>query len=154
MKTIVVGFLLMLAGVSACAELRQPDAEVRETLSKFVQVFDNLDWEQFRGFFADDATVFYPRDVPTRATGRQEIEAQFKRVFEQIRGNRTKPPYMDIQPKDLEIQLFGEVAVATFHLDDRAGVLNRRTIVLRKETAGWRIVHIHASEVALAQAGQ
>ncbi len=59
------------------------------------------------------------------------------------------PPYMDIQPKDLRIQVFGNTAIATFHLGDRAGLLNRRTIVLNKTEAGWKIVHLHASEVAM-----
>ncbi len=61
------------------------------------------------------------------------------------------PPYIDIQPKDLRIQVFGNTAIATFHLDDRdgAGLLNRRTIVLNKTEAGWKIVHLHASEVAI-----
>jgi len=151
MRMIVAVFLMMVASVSTWAKTEAQDAEVRETLSKFIQAFDNLDWGQFRGFFADDASVFYPRDVPSRATGRQEIEAQFQKVFEQIRGNRTKPPYMNIQPRNLAIQMLGDVAVATFHLDDHPGVLNRRTIVLHKDAGGWKIVHIHASEVALAK---
>ena len=140
-------FLLVLA--AAPVDTKPFDTEVRETLSNFIQAFDNLDWEQFRGFFTDDATVFYPREVPGRATGREQIEAQFERVFGQIRGNRSKPPYMDLQPRDLSVQMFGDVAVATFHLDDRPGVVNRRTIVLHKNAGLWKIVHIHASEVAL-----
>ena len=148
---IVAVLLMMGASVSSSAETKAQDIEVRETLSKFIQAFDNLDWDRFRDFFADDATIFYPRDVPSRATGRKEVEAQFKKVFEQIRGNRTKPPYTDIQPRNLAIQMFGDVAVATFHLDDRPGVLNRRTIVLHKSAGEWKIVHIHASEVALAK---
>ena len=56
---------------------------------------------------------------------------------------------MDLQPKDLQIQLAGDqVAIATFHLDDRPGFLNRRTIVLQKIERTWKIIHIHASEVA------
>jgi hypothetical protein len=55
---------------------------------------------------------------------------------------------MDIKPQDMKIQLFDDVAIATFHLDDRAGFLNRRTIVLNKTKAGWKIVHLHASEVS------
>jgi ketosteroid isomerase-like protein len=140
-------FLLVLP--SAPVDTKPFDTEVRETLSNFIQAFDNLDWEQFRGFFADEATVFYPREVPGRATGREQIEAQFEKVFGQIRGNRSKPPYMDLQPRDLSIQMFGDVAVATFHLDDRPGVVNRRTIVLHKNAGCWKIVHIHASEVVL-----
>jgi hypothetical protein len=69
-------------------------------------------------------------------------------VFEQIRAGRTQPPYTHLQPRDLKIQSYGEIAIATFHLDDRPGVLNRRTIVLRRSKGQWKIVHLHASETA------
>ena len=91
--------------------------------------------------------------MPQRANGRAEFETGFKTVFEQIRGRKTAAPYMDIQPKELEIRLFGDVAIATFHLDDRVGFLNRRTIVLHKTEKGWKIVHLHASEVSVARVG-
>jgi ketosteroid isomerase-like protein len=125
------------------------DAEVRETLAHFIQAFDNLDWEQFRQAFDDNATVFYPRAMAERANGRAEFEKGFKTVFQQIRGSKTAAPYMDIQPKELDIQRFGDIAIATFHLDDRAGFLNRRTIVLEKTQKNWKIVHLHASEVSV-----
>jgi len=40
---------------------------------------------------------------------------------------------------------------AAFHLDDRAGFVNRRTIVLNKNDHGWKIVHLHASEISVAR---
>jgi len=55
---------------------------------------------------------------------------------------------MDIQPKDIKVQMLGDSAIVSFHLDDRPGLLNRRTIVLTKTNAGWKIVHLHASEVS------
>ena len=61
---------------------------------------------------------------------------------------------MDLKPKDLKIQLASNVAIATFHLEDRPGFLNRRTIVLQKGMKGWRIIHLHASEVRLAARAQ
>ncbi|HYM75525.1 MAG TPA: nuclear transport factor 2 family protein [Candidatus Dormibacteraeota bacterium] len=121
---------------------------MRKTLSDFIQAFDNLDWDRFRTSFADDATVFYPREFPHRADGRAQFERTFQKVFERIRAGRTKGPYMDLQPRDLHIQLAGDVAIATFHLDDRPGFLNRRTIVLQKSAGRWTIIHLHASEVA------
>jgi ketosteroid isomerase-like protein len=141
--------LPVLISISLVAETKPTTAEseVRAALAQFVHAFDNLDWEGFRLAFDDDATVFYPRAHPGRATGRSEFELIFKQVFEQIRNGQTEPPYMDIQPKDLHVQLLGNVAIATFHLDDRPGFLNRRTIVLNKTKAGWKIVHLHASEV-------
>jgi ketosteroid isomerase-like protein len=126
-------------------------AEVRKTLSDFIQAFDNLDWDRFRAAFADDATVFYPRQFPHRAKGRDEFERFFQKVFDGIRAGRTHAPYMDIQPRDLELQMIGTIAIATFHLDDRPGFLNRRTIVLQKQPSGWKIIHLHASEVPTPQ---
>ncbi len=139
-------FWLLLSPVSS--QERRPDAEVKQFLARFIRAFDDLDWETFRHSFSDDATVFYPRGIPERATGRAEFEKNFKVVFEQIRVGRKTPPYMDIQPRDMATQLFGDTAIATFPLDDRVGFVNRRTIALRRTGAGWKIVHLHASEVA------
>src|SRR5689334_24022066 len=80
------------------------ETEVRAALAKFVQAFDNLDWETFRASFADNATVFHPRQFPRRAEGRAGVEETFKQVFVRIKGDKTSPPYMDLQPKDLQIQ--------------------------------------------------
>jgi ketosteroid isomerase-like protein len=141
--------VLIFPSLLAQTKSSREQEEVRQALANFVVAFDNLNWETFRLAFSDDATVFYPRGFPERADGRPEFEKTFKVVFEQIRGNKTKPPYMDIQPKEMRIQMFGNVAIATFHLDDRAGFLNRRTIVLNKTGDGWKIVHLHASEVSV-----
>jgi ketosteroid isomerase-like protein len=140
-------FWILLSPVSA--QEQRSDTEVNQFLARFIRAFDNLDWEGFRQSFSDDATVFYPRAIPERANGRAEFEKNFKVVFEQIRAGRKTPPYMDIQPRGMATQLFGDIAIVTFHLDDRVGFVNRRTIVIERTPAGWKIVHLHASEVAV-----
>jgi ketosteroid isomerase-like protein len=140
-------FLLLLSRATFASS--SPETEVRAALAQFIHFFENLDWQGFQSAFDDDATVFYPRAFPERATGRAEFEKTFKIVFEQIRGGKTAPPYVHIEPRALALQMLGDTAIATFHLDDRAGFLNRRTLVLHKTAAGWKIVHLHASEVAL-----
>lgn len=142
--------LLSVCVFARADENSSKESEVTKTLTTFIQAFDNLDWEHFRAAFADNATVFYPRTFPHRADGRLEFEHNFRQVFEQIRANRTKGPYMNLQPRDLKIQIAGDVAIVTFHLDDRPGLLNRRTLILRKLDGGWKIIHLHASEVASA----
>src|ERR1051326_5190929 len=142
MKSVCLLMLLALVALPASAQSRRAltaEPEVRKTLSDFIQAFDTLDSEKFRAAFADDATVFYPRGVPPRADGRAEFEQTFRLVFEQIRAGRETGPYMDLKPRDLKIQLAGEVAIATFHLEDRPGFLNRRTVVLEKRSNGWKI---------------
>jgi ketosteroid isomerase-like protein len=146
MKTALV-LVLMLCGTALAAE-QSPEAEVRQTLDQFVQAFDNLDWNGFTSFFAEDATMFQPRRFLRRASGKAEIESQFQEIFPEIRGQRTKPPFMDLRPLDLRVQMLGaDAAIVTFHLDDRPGMLNRRTIVFQRLKSGWKIVHIHASEL-------
>jgi ketosteroid isomerase-like protein len=148
----VVLLLLVSASMLAPSQPVSAESEVQDALAKFVRAFDYLDWENFRLAFDDHATVFYPRAIPDRANGRPEFERSFRVVFEQIRNGRTAGPYMDLQPREMKIQLFGDVAIATFHLDDRPGFVNRRTIVLNKTKAGWKIVHLHASEVSTTTA--
>ena len=143
--------LILVSAISIVCRASVADSavsEVRKTLSDFIQAFDNLEWDHFCAAFSDDATVFYPREFPSRANGRQEYEKTFQKVFDRIRAGRTQGPYMDIQPRDLRLQLAGDIAIVTFHLDDRPGFLNRRTIVLQKQPSGWKIIHLHASEVA------
>jgi len=57
---------------------------------------------------------------------------------------------MDLQPRDLRVQIIGNAAIVTFALDDRPGFVNRRTLVLRKAGGVWKITHLHASEVAVS----
>jgi hypothetical protein len=75
------------------------DININAFLDRFVIAFDNLDWPTFTAMFEDDATVFYPSppNTATRATGRHEYEAAWRRVFEGIRGARTTPPFMDLR---------------------------------------------------------
>jgi ketosteroid isomerase-like protein len=125
--------------------------EVRRTLTRFLTAFENLDWEPFRNCFADDATVYFPSQRANRATGRAEIEATFRQVFERIRATKSSPPYLNLEPVDLDIQVFGDTAVATFHLYDVPNTIGRRTVVLEKRADEWKIVHLHASNVEKSQ---
>jgi ketosteroid isomerase-like protein len=121
-------------------------AEVEAALGEFVAAFNDLDWARFRACFADDATVFFPaRPFPNgRATGWEEVAAGFAPYFAELRATVQRPPYQRIAPRDLLIQPLGDAALATFHLP-RDTALGRRTLVLRKTGAGWKIVHLHAS---------
>jgi uncharacterized protein (TIGR02246 family) len=125
--------------------------EVRRTLTKFLTAFANLDWEAFRNCFADDATVYFPSQRASRATGRAEIETTFRQVFERIRTTQSSPPYLNLEPADLDIQVFRDTAVATFHLYDVPNTIGRRTVVLEKRAGEWNIVHLHASNVEKSQ---
>jgi ketosteroid isomerase-like protein len=125
---------------------KSDSAAVEKTAQQFVEAFTNLDWERFRKFFAADATVFFPPSArfPRRANGKTEIESVFRSVFDNARKQKSSPPYLNIQPKEMKIEMLGDVAIVTFHLED-PDFLGRRTIVFQKRGGQWVIVHLHAS---------
>lgn len=128
--------------------------EVQAAAAAFVENFSNLDWEKFRLAFSDDATVFFPfAQFPRRATGRAEVEAIFKRFFDEARKGKAAPPYLNIEPKDMQIQVLGDAAVVTFHLGDD-NTVGRRTLVFRKQKGRWLIAHLHASSLARPKPSQ
>lgn len=125
------------------------EAEVRAALALFLVAFENLEWDRFRQCFDDDATVFFPApSLPHRHDGRAAFEAGFADVFAQIRkAAPTGPPFHRLTPEDLHVAVFGaDAAVVTFHLRN-AERLARRTVVMGKRDTGWRIVHLHATNV-------
>jgi len=123
-------------------------ADVQAAAAAFVEAFNNLDWEKFRLGFTDDATVFFPfPQAPQRASGRAEVEAVFKRFFDEGRKRKGAPPYLNIEPKGMQIQVLGDAAIVTFHLGDDDTV-GRRTLVYQNQKGRWLIAHLHASSLA------
>ena len=112
---------------------------VRTAVEEFLTAFDDLDWEPFRRCFASDATVFFPWDPhPHRADGKMEVEAEFKRFFDEFRTRAAGPPYLNLVPLDVAIEVWQDVALVTFHLD-RPPSMGRRTLVLERQGQHWRI---------------
>ncbi len=54
---------------------------------------------------------------------------QMRELVVGFRASDAEPPYMRLEPKDLEIVVFTDAALATFHLEGNNRV-SRRTFVL------------------------
>ena len=132
------------------------DKEVRQFLTSFVRAFDDLDWAKFRRCFEDDASVFYPELFPRRVEGAANVHQSWQTVFANIKANsgKSQAPYMEVKPADIRVQLLSDIAVVTFHLEHGGTAVGRRTLVLRKSGAQWRIVHLHASNVDFREQGK
>jgi ketosteroid isomerase-like protein len=124
-------------------------AAVAAALGRFLTAFENLDWAPFRAAFSNSATVFHPApEMAERVTGPRGIDSTFRAVFVDIRAHATGgPPYQRLVPTDLRIQpLSPGIVLVTFQLRNRER-FGRRTVIFRHEDAGWRILHLHASNV-------
>jgi hypothetical protein len=150
LPTIVsLAFPLPVAAQSSPAA-RGDSAAVAVALRRFLTAFENLEWEPFRAAFADSATVFHPAaGMPERVTGRAAVDSTFRAVFADVRAHAAGgPPFHRLTPVDLRIQpLAPGIVLVTFELRN-AERLGRRTVVFGREREGWRIVHLHASNIA------
>ena len=157
---LVVSSLAVLAGCGAASTAR-PEARpapsaaadsvgAHRAAEGFLAAFDSLQWERFRGYFAEDMTMFFPfAQVPTRADGRAAVEAVFSQFFEAQRAARARdgrPMVQGLAPRDLRVQMAGpDAAVVTFHLG-AAEAPARRSLVFRRTAADeWKVIHWHAS---------
>lgn len=111
---------------------------VEQALATFIAAFNDLDRARMETCFLDDAPVFFP-------WGGHRRVGFWADQFDAWRIERTGPPYLNIQPADLQIQRFEDAAVVTFHLEHDPDSLARRTLVLCRTAAGWKIAHLHAS---------
>jgi SnoaL-like domain len=120
------------------------------SLLVFLTAFDNLDWQAFRSCFSPTATIFHPAAPNIRRIDSPDSFVNaWLGVFERIKksSGRTSRPYMSINPVDLRVDnLCEDVALVTFHLIDGSTV-SRRTLVFKRDSGGWRVVHLHASNI-------
>lgn len=121
--------------------------------AEFISAFNALDRSRFDPLFADDVTLFFP-SAPfevRRVDGKAAVLKWFGKFFDAARSRGGR---LNIQPADLRVQDYGDVAVVTFHLGGGDDEIGRRTLVLRKQGNDWRIVHLHASSEPLKKAAK
>jgi ketosteroid isomerase-like protein len=127
-------------------------AAIEAFTRKFLRAFENLDMQQFIACFADNATVFFPMpEPPGRVDGKLAIQQRFEQVFASIRSTtKSGPPFHHLAPENIAIQIMpGQTAVVSFHLRNSERIA-RRTLVLVKTNGQWLILHLHASNDAIA----
>ena len=117
-----------------------------QTALAFLEAFNALDPARFDAFFADDVTLFFPSGpfTPARVDGRKDVTAAFHRFFEMAKEKGATR--LNIQPANLQVQSYGDLALASFELGGK-GSIGRRSILFRRDQGSWRIVHFHASSV-------
>ena len=125
-------------------------AEVQSTFEHCMQAFRTLDGSGFDACLDDDVSLFNP-DIPEANTlhlvhGRADVSAYFHAMFDGVRAHAPQPR-LDVQPRDVVIQLAGDTAVVTFEFARADGGYGRRTMVLVHRHGGWKILHIHASNI-------
>jgi ketosteroid isomerase-like protein len=145
--TLTVLLLVLPGGLPVAAQAGEP---VERAFTRFVEAFNTLDWETFQRSFAYDASVFNPQipevSVLTRLDGRESVEANFRNVFDAARRSGAR---LHIVPRNVRVQSLKDAAVVTFEFDRGSSSFGRRTLVFARQPDGWKIIHVHASNVSM-----
>ena len=150
MRQIIIFFVssILLCNQAITAQsskrINNDSLQVSQKMLSFVNDFNNLNWEPFRENFAEDITVFLDGDTTTLVQGRKGVEKLFKSLFDAVRSQKKGPPYLDISPTNIVIQVMSKTVIVTFH-SEKGSYISRRTFVWYKTNMGWLIVHIHGS---------
>ncbi len=143
---VVFSLLIFCASVTVSAQ-HIDSVNVRKSVDNFVHAFNTLSWEAFRNSFTRDATIFFPDwEYANRRSGINEIENTWLQLFPEFK-DAANTLTLNINPKDVLIQVFGTTAIVTFHLGTGEKYVARRTLVMVNENNVWKIAHLHTSYI-------
>jgi ketosteroid isomerase-like protein len=122
--------------------------EIQVAAEHFLRALDNLDWERFGACWSADPSAFYPGD-DTRVDGRAAVLTRFRTMFEEIPLRASGPPYLNLKPRNLRINRYGEAGLVTFMIPDRPGPTLLRSLLFVREAGAWKLAHLHATNRVL-----
>ena len=130
---------------SAQAKVEGPvEIEVKNIVIKRFEGIKNRDENVVRAVVDDQYSKFDDWSIPTR----QEYGEALKNEFDAFKVLSS----YNYEIRDFKVDVFGEVAVATFIIHYQGEIRNRSfdivsrvTAILRKRESGWRILHEHLS---------
>jgi ketosteroid isomerase-like protein len=154
MRVYLIFVALSLAGCClwSCQTLAPPPpalSDPTEVVTALTHAFNNLDVDELRILFAEDATAFLPfASTGERLNGREAIIRAIEPMFagERVRSSHGAP-FLDLTAKDVKVQWIGhDVAIVSFDVGNKQ-VFSRRTLILQIIAGRWRVVHLHASNI-------
>lgn len=154
MARLVLPLALLVSACATAPNLQADEAAVMAVADRLVKGINAFDADAIADLFADDATLFHPIGDPPRYVG---IEAIRKSWHDRFDAGRAAGQTQNVVPKRPVVQLFGDTAILTFELGDMPvdpaapGRLSRRTVVMQRTAEGWKIVHLHGSNILVNQ---
>lgn len=156
MKTVCQSMIACLAMIPwlGCAHTRDlahdpfPEAQVelRQTLEGIMNDAKTAD-------VARNRVSHLESDKFTKFGGRQFERQNYEQCIAEEAANITSKQIEVYDPRDLKIDVFGDVAILTYYPfvsaiqdDKQIQYLSRQTLVFLKTADGWKVVHEHKSQ--------
>jgi predicted enzyme related to lactoylglutathione lyase/ketosteroid isomerase-like protein len=127
----------------------RPVAGVEQIIHRFLAAVDTGDAETLASCFEPDASMYFPfENTSALVEGREAIMERFLQLFDAWRRRDVKMPYVGFKPEHVVVRSAGPGhALATFTVGIE-GAPGRRTVLARDTLDGWRVLHLHASNLS------
>ena len=129
-----------------------PEVELRQTLQDLLYAIAIADLEALERLWCADGTLHFQfGQPPGLIVGRPAVLERFGRLFADLVARVPGPPYVRFKIEEfasLVIDARHAAVYATVTVDNRIG---RRTLIYRREPQAYRILHLHASNLAPAR---
>lgn len=129
-----------------------PADEARQTLQDLLYAIAIGDAVALERLWCADGTMHFQFGQPSGLIiGRQAVVERFQRRFTVLAARASGPPYVRFKIEEfasLVLDARHAAAYATVTVDERIG---RRTLILRREPQAYRILHLHASNIAVGR---
>lgn len=122
--------------------------ELRATLEAFLAAIDRADATALAPLWCADASMYFPfANTPELHRGSAAVLARFERMFADLRARNPGPSYVGFTVESFECVPLDARHVLVLAMLRFANQRGRRSIVFRREAAGWRLLHVHGSNV-------
>jgi hypothetical protein len=129
-----------------------PAGELRQTLQDLLYAIAIADLAALEPMWCQDATMHFQfGQPPGLIVGRPAVLERFQRMFAELVARVPGPPYVRFKIEEfasLVLDARHAAVYATVTVDNRIG---RRTLICRREPQAYRILHLHASNLAGAR---
>lgn len=133
--------------------MTMPDAtletQLRELVQRFLDAIDRADAVALAPLWCEDASMYFPfANSQDLVRGRAAVLARFDRMFADLRArNPGPPPYIRFRTEAFECFALDQRTAVVYAMLGFAAQRGRRTLLLRREPDGWRLLHVHASNM-------
>lgn len=127
-------------------------ARVKVVVQSMLHAIDHGDASGLASLWSEDSSMFFPfLNSPRLAIGKAAILARFTALFAKFKAGGAEPPYVGFTFDDVRVDILGDAALCSLSYPVK-GLVARRSLVLVREKADWRIKHVHGSNANVADA--
>jgi hypothetical protein len=128
------------------------EAELQQAFQDLQYAIAIGDLAALEALWCAEATMHFQfGQPPGLIVGRPAVVERFQRMFQQLAARMPGPPYVRFKTEEFAWQVLDARHAAIYAMLTVDGRIGRRTLIYRREPQGWRILHLHASNLGVGR---